>query len=252
MILALFTLSVAGAQTAAFGDGKQKLTVKAVAKNAFRVQYTTTESASILDELPDWAYVKHDEIAHPDIKAEIDPAKQTLTIKDQQGRVVFTAMQHQLKATNVAGTPVMEATLAFASPKDESLFGLGQFQDGYSNIRGLSRRLTQVNTQISIPMLLSSKGYGILWNNYGLTEFNPCEQSVKLTKRHFLQDTMTGTLIQILSTLQKINLTRMLSGPGAVLTSALIKANSNITKKPSVPSWNRQIRTTSKAATKNV
>ena len=138
MILALFTFSVAGAQTATFGDGKQKLTVKAVAKNAFRVQYTTTEPASILDELPDWAYVKHDEIAHPDIKAEIDPAKQTLTIKDQQGRVVFTAMQHQLKATNVAGMPVMEATLAFASPKDESLFGLGQFQDGYSNIRGLS------------------------------------------------------------------------------------------------------------------
>ena len=32
-------------------------------------------------------------------------------------------------------------------------------------------------------MLISSKGYGILWNNYGLTEFNPCSQSVSLTKR---------------------------------------------------------------------
>lgn len=32
-------------------------------------------------------------------------------------------------------------------------------------------------------MLLSSKGYGILWNNYGLTEFNPCQHSIKLTKR---------------------------------------------------------------------
>jgi alpha-D-xyloside xylohydrolase len=62
------------------------------------------------------------------------------------------------------------------------LYGLGQFQDGYSNVRGLSRRLTQVNTQISIPMLMSSKGYGVLWNNYGLTEFNPCGQSVKLIK----------------------------------------------------------------------
>ena len=49
-------------------------------------------------------------------------------------------------------------------------------------MRGLSRRLTQVNTQISIPMLLSSKGYGILWNNYGLTEFNPCGQCVSLEK----------------------------------------------------------------------
>jgi alpha-D-xyloside xylohydrolase len=88
---------------------------------------------------------------------------------------VFHATSHQL----LAG----EATLVFDSPSDECLFGLGQFQDGYSNVRGLSRRLTQVNTQISIPMLLSSKGYGILWNNYGLTDFNPCDQSVRLEKR---------------------------------------------------------------------
>ena len=73
-----------------------------------------------------------------------------------------------------------QAQLAFASPKDEYLFGLGQFQDGYSNIRGLSRRLTQVNTQISVPMMLSNKGYGILWNNYGLVDFNPADNSIVL------------------------------------------------------------------------
>ena len=50
-------------------------------------------------------------------------------------------------------------------------------------MRGLSRRLTQVNTQISIPMLISSKGYGILWNNYGLVDFNPADQSVALEKQ---------------------------------------------------------------------
>jgi alpha-D-xyloside xylohydrolase len=33
-------------------------------------------------------------------------------------------------------------------------------QDGHLNLRGLPRRLTQVNTQISLPFLLSSKGYG--------------------------------------------------------------------------------------------
>ena len=87
----------------------------------------------------------------------------------------FTATQHQLCNG--------KATLAFCSPQDEYLFGLGQFQDGYSNVRGLSRRLTQVNTQISIPMLLSSKGYGILWNNYGMTEFNPADQCVALKKK---------------------------------------------------------------------
>ena len=74
----------------------------------------------------------------------------------------------------------------------------------------------------------------------------------KTDKKLFHRDTTTGTLILILNTLQKINLTRMSSAPGAALISALIKANSNTTKKPLAPSWNRQIRTTSKAATRNV
>ncbi|MBR2777363.1 MAG: glycosyl hydrolase family 31 [Prevotella sp.] len=195
IIGAFFALLAAQAQTTVFGEGK--LTIKAVAKNAVRVQYTTTGESSILDQLPDWIYVKHDEVTATDLKTEIDPSHQTLSIKDKQGRIVFTATRHQLKAATVAGEPVQEATLAFASPKDECLFGLGQFQDGYSNVRGLPRRLTQVNTQISIPMLLSSKGYGILWNNYGLTEYNPCEQSVQLKKN---AESGTREVVEVTST----------------------------------------------------
>ena len=195
IIGAFFALLAAQAQTTVFGEGK--LTIKAVAKNAVRVQYTTTGESSILDQLPDWIYVKHDEVTATDLKTEIDPSHQTLSIKDKQGRIVFTATRHQLKAATLAGEPVQEATLAFASPKDECLFGLGQFQDGYSNVRGLPRRLTQVNTQISIPMLLSSKGYGILWNNYGLTEYNPCEQSVQLKKN---AESGTREVVEVTST----------------------------------------------------
>ena len=141
-----------------------------VAKNAVRVRLADKKTKT---DLPDWIYVKHDKLKNADVKAVVKG--KTLTIKDKKGNVVFNATNHQLKDG--------EATLTFNSPKDECLFGLGQFQDGYSNVRGLSRRLTQVNTQISIPMLISSKGYGVLWNNYGLTEFNPCEQSVKLVKQ---------------------------------------------------------------------
>ena len=144
-----------------------QLTVKKVARNAVRIQYT---DGQVENNLPDWIYVKHDEVANSDLNVEVKG--QRLVIKDKNGKKVFTATRHQL----ING----EATLAFASPKDECLFGLGQFQDGYSNVRGLSRRLTQVNTQISLPMLISSKGYGILWNNYGLTDFNPCSESVRL------------------------------------------------------------------------
>ena len=153
-----------------FGSGKIKITK--VARNAIRVQYTTDEAKA--NDLPDWLYVKHGEVERQDISFKVDAQQQTLTVSDKGGQPVFKATQHQF-----AGG---EATLAFDSPGDEFLFGLGQFQDGYSNVRGLSRRLTQVNTQISIPMLLSSKGYGLLWNNYGMTEFNPCGKSVRLEK----------------------------------------------------------------------
>ena len=153
-----------------FGSGKIKITK--VARNAIRVQYTTDEAKA--NDLPDWLYVKHGEVERQDISFKVDAQQQTLTVSDKGGQPVFKATQHQF-AGGVA-------TLAFDSPEDEFLFGLGQFQDGYSNVRGLSRRLTQVNTQISIPMLLSSKGYGLLWNNYGMTEFNPCGKSVRLEK----------------------------------------------------------------------
>ena len=144
-----------------------------VARNAVRIQYTEGVNSQLSD-LPDWLYVKHDEVENQDISTQIDAQGQTLTIKDKNGKQVFKAIRHE-QENGVA-------TLAFESPEDEFLFGLGQFQDGYSNVRGLSRTLTQVNTQISIPMLLSNKGYGILWNNYGMTEFNPCRQSVRLLK----------------------------------------------------------------------
>ena len=137
-----------------------------------RIQYTTDDAAK--EDLPDWLYVKHDEVKSQDISTQIDAQGQTVTVKDKNGKPVFKATQHQL----IDG----QATLAFDSPEDEFLFGLGQFQDGYSNVRGLSRRLTQVNTQISMPMLLSSKGYGVLWNNYGMTEFNPSECSIRLER----------------------------------------------------------------------
>ena len=148
----------------------QNLSVTYVAKNAVRVRYTNQTAKS---DLPDWLYVKHDVLKQADITAVVKG--NTLIVKDKSGKAIFTAKAHQLVGS--------EATLTFDSPKDECLFGLGQFQDGYSNVRGLSRRLTQVNTQISIPMLISSKGYGVLWNNYGLTEFNPCSESVKLIKQ---------------------------------------------------------------------
>lgn len=94
----------------------------------------------------------------------------------------------KLVADSVLGQPCYSAEQAFYSPKDEYLFGLGQFQDGQYNLRNVSRRLIQVNTQIAVPFLYSSKGYGILWHQYGLTYFNPADHNIPLQKK----DTAAG------------------------------------------------------------
>lgn len=77
---------------------------------------------------------------------------------------------------------VFAASQGFESPVDERLYGTGCFQDGHLDLRGLPRRLTQVNTQISLPFLLSSRGYGLLWHNSGMSELNPPGSVIALHK----------------------------------------------------------------------
>jgi alpha-D-xyloside xylohydrolase len=54
----------------------------------------------------------------------------------------------------------------------EAFYGLGQHQAGVFSWRGESVEISQDNTNISIPMLLSSNGYGIFWNNPSRSRFN--------------------------------------------------------------------------------
>ena len=132
------------------------------------------------------------------ISVEYRPAEDVLTFYDAAGKVILQETSHSIKASSVSGVPCYDVTQAFTSPADEHLYGTGQFQDGYLDIRSLSRRLTQVNTQIAIPMVLSSKGYALLWNNYGLTEFNPLSNCVEMKQ---VQTESDGRLVNVTGTL---------------------------------------------------
>jgi alpha-D-xyloside xylohydrolase len=54
----------------------------------------------------------------------------------------------------------------------EAFYGLGQHQAGVWNYHGESVDISQDNTNISIPLLLSSNGYGLFWNNTSRSRFN--------------------------------------------------------------------------------
>jgi len=47
----------------------------------------------------------------------------------------------------------------------EKLYGMGQYQQPYLNIKGMDLELAHRNSQASVPFVLSSLGYGLLWNN---------------------------------------------------------------------------------------
>ncbi|GHF53737.1 alpha-D-xyloside xylohydrolase [Amycolatopsis bartoniae] len=52
----------------------------------------------------------------------------------------------------------------FAAYEGERLYGLGQHTHGRLDQKGLVLDLVQRNAEVSIPFLLSSRGYGFLWN----------------------------------------------------------------------------------------
>lgn len=56
-------------------------------------------------------------------------------------------------------------TVRFESNPDEKIFGMGQYQQPYLNLKDCRLELAQRNTQASVPFLISSLGYGFLWNN---------------------------------------------------------------------------------------
>ena len=188
LISGLFMAVNAQKHTIPFENGT--LTLTPLQDNAVRIRYSEGE----VKELPEWIYTEP--VGKVKCKKTVKGGKtvfrfdgMTVTAGDgkvevmnKEGRTIFSALSHELENASVQGEPTRKAKLEINSPEDEFLYGLGQFQDGYLNVRGLTRRLTQVNTQISVPFILSSKGYGILWNNYGLTDFNPADHNVKMDR----------------------------------------------------------------------
>jgi alpha-D-xyloside xylohydrolase len=133
------------------------------------------------------------------ITVSFDKQTGAIDYSDKTGKVLLSEKpgSRKLKPDTIAGQNCFVAEQSFDSPADEYLFGLGQFQDGQYNLRNISRKMVQVNSQIAIPFLYSSRGYGLLWHQYGLTEFNPADNEVALTKK---DTTSAGGTMEVTTT----------------------------------------------------
>ena len=63
------------------------------------------------------------------------------------------------------GTENFRLAVRFEASEGEKLFGMGQYQQPYLDLKGCIIELAHRNSQASVPFLLSNKGYGMLWNN---------------------------------------------------------------------------------------
>jgi len=82
------------------------------------------------------------------------------------GDTLTTDSYRSLRPVEINGENTFHAETFFAIyGSHEGLYGLGQHQAGVWNYRGETIDLSQENTNIAVPLLVSSNGYGIFWNN---------------------------------------------------------------------------------------
>ena len=158
----------------------QILRVEPWGKDGVRVRATT------LAEMPirDWCLLPQKHAAvRISIKKDagrIVNGKLTATIDAKSGRVrFFKTGSHEplceeiFARTNYppsrtfkpVGGDLYHAEACFTAFDDEHIYGLGQRRHGLLDQKGCVLELTHRNSQISIPFLVSSRGYGFLWHN---------------------------------------------------------------------------------------
>ena len=117
------------------------------------------------------------------LEVSVDRATGVVRFLTSDGKTILSEPAsggRRLTPQSIQGVSTFQVQQAFLSPEDEALYGLGQHQEGIFNLRELPLRLQQANTNISIPVLLSTKGYGLLWNNASLTDFNAADEPITL------------------------------------------------------------------------
>ena len=65
----------------------------------------------------------------------------------------------------IIGGSESKLNVKFESNDGEKIFGMGQYQQSYMDLKGCTLELEQRNSQISVPFMVSNYGYGMLWNN---------------------------------------------------------------------------------------
>lgn len=116
-------------------------------------------------------------------KIQMKTENMLVTLHSSTGKVTYQTLQGNTllseKELGTNFTPRKDVTRdaftvsqAFALQPEEAIYGLGQRQSGAMNHRNQQVHLSNGNTNICIPYFTSEKGYGVYWDNPGISQFS--------------------------------------------------------------------------------
>jgi len=168
--------------------------IKICTENIVEVKYT------ILDSIPSKKslVINNEWKVTPEFK--VSETNEEITLSTTKLKVIVTKSNNSIRYTDLndnvilsedqeTGKNIIPATIAgittyncvtqFVSPADEALFGLGCHpEDTLSiNYKGRNQDLAIKYMTGAIPVLLSNKGYGLIWDNYSASNFYGAEAS---------------------------------------------------------------------------
>ncbi len=99
----------------------------------------------------------------------IDKKGQIQYVDDKKQELLSEKKYFINQITDSIGNSCQNMQINYRLSPSEGIYGLGQHQDNIMNYRGHEVRLVQTNTVAVVPFLLSTKSWGILWDNYSDT-----------------------------------------------------------------------------------
>lgn len=148
-----------------------------------KVECYTPSSIRVVKAAPGETPVPNDSwslIAKPEkVRFSLEESDSAVVLRTSALTLTLDRSSCELFFADAEGrTLLRESAAEFSSPKqcftldkDELIYGLGQHQQGYFNLRGRAYDLRNWNTEVAIPVLHSSKGYAIWWYNDGEVRF---------------------------------------------------------------------------------
>ncbi len=122
------------------------------------------------------------------VTAEVAPDTGRVSFLDNNGKPILSEVPGGRTFTplKAEGKDYLSVRQRFESPEDEAIYGFGQHQQGWMNQKGRDVELLQHNIDMAVPFLVSSRNYGLLWDNNAITRLGdprglqPLPKSLKL------------------------------------------------------------------------